>query len=476
MRNLILLAFLGFFWSCTSVDKSSENEIKEDASSELENKLTPPTDNLWGLHFNPFMFHDGNPLREDEANISKDTLDMYMDKVLELGVKSVRQSLEWVKIQKNDGSYDWELHDYVINGLHDRGINIVLSVHGGHPVFSEGLSPATEEHLQNFKSYLENATKRYGEKVKYWEAWNEPNTIWFWKPKPNAKAYANLVKLMHDVVKQNVNDAIFIGGSFARVDASFADSLGVLGVIELMDVFTFHPYSELPEATLKKNRVQVVMPEVYARKMNTVKELKEVLYKYNPEIEIWQGECGYATKMHGLGWNGPGPFNDQVQQMWLMRRAMSDRLSGLQRTFYFCFKDWLNNSKTNINAKGLLRLNNSEKPGFNTVKEMVNLFDGGEWVITDSTFRESLEIVDEGDYPGMRLKDIYWLNYKKGDKTYLIYWIAEGLESVKIPAKISTELGVDLANVKIIDLVYPDTDYVLDENLPVTNYPLILEY
>jgi hypothetical protein len=71
--------------------------------------------------------------------------------------------------------------------------------------------------------FVDTITRRYGKEVKHWEIWNEPNTVWFWKPSPIAAEHVELVRRTTPLIKRNIPSARVLGGSVARLDLPLVD-------------------------------------------------------------------------------------------------------------------------------------------------------------------------------------------------------------------------------------------------------------
>jgi hypothetical protein len=57
-------------------------------------------------------------------------------------------------------------------------------------------------------------------------------------------------------------------------------------------------------------------------------ELWKVIDRYNPDIQLWQGECGYPSHSSTRDYRGISPWGLNIQSKWLLRQAFTD--------VYFC--------------------------------------------------------------------------------------------------------------------------------------------
>jgi endo-1,4-beta-mannosidase len=171
----------------------------------------------WGVEFNAFPPHL-NKFSYDLSTITEEKIDMLINKTCDLGVKWVRLSIDWQNVVDTLGTYDWERLDKIIEGLSAKKIEIVLCINGGHKLYTKGNAPATLPEIILWKEFASNLVKRYKDRVKSWELWNEPNTVWFWKPKPVAQQYVTLMGEFYSLLKEIDPMAKIAGGEKARLD------------------------------------------------------------------------------------------------------------------------------------------------------------------------------------------------------------------------------------------------------------------
>jgi hypothetical protein len=108
-----------------------------------------------------------------------------------------------------------------------------------------------------FARFARAAATRYAPRgVHEWEVWNEPNSRVFWKPAPDAGAYARLLALTHDAVKAADPAATVVtGGTAPAADLTsggtvvtiapqtFLSRIYAAGAGGHFDAVGHHPYS-----------------------------------------------------------------------------------------------------------------------------------------------------------------------------------------------------------------------------------------
>jgi len=93
----------------------------------------------------------------------------------------------------------------------------------------------------------------------------------------------------------------------AGINPQFAEDFLSVGTADLIDIISYHNYAAIPE--------ERIYPAV---------ELWEVIDRYNPEIQLWQGECGYPSHSSTSAYRGKSPWGLNIQSKWLLRQAFTD--------------------------------------------------------------------------------------------------------------------------------------------------------
>lgn len=241
----------------------------------------------------------------------------YKEYLEPLGIKVLRLQAGWAKTEKAKGKYDWEWLDRIIDEAIERGCEPWLETSYGNQIYPGGggtnLSagiPTSQEALAAWDRWVEAMVKRYKGKVKQWEVWNEPN---FGDNEINkSEAVAALNIRTAEIIKRIQPDARISGLSMGHIDLEYADIffkyIHDRKKMHLFDNMTYHDYVYNPDAN-------------YPR----VRELRHVLDKYAPDVELRQGENG-APSMGGLGRGAIGDWdwNELAQAKWNTRRMLSD--------------------------------------------------------------------------------------------------------------------------------------------------------
>ena len=99
----------------------------------------------------------------------------------------------------------------------------------------------------------------------------------------------------------------FTTGSTAGINPDYNDTFLKQCDPENLDIISFHQYDALPE-----NRAFGI--DAYL----------EVVYRHNPDFEIWQGECGFPSSSRTTGFRARAPWGLNIQAKWLLRQSFVD--------------------------------------------------------------------------------------------------------------------------------------------------------
>ncbi|WP_214627558.1 S-layer homology domain-containing protein [Paenibacillus agaridevorans] len=168
------------------------------------------------------------------------------------GFRTVRDELQWNKVEKTPGVLDFERHDGWVNELSDRGIQIIGVINGNLTYYSglDGVTnsykygPRSMKELDGIANYAYETARHYKGKVDTFEIWNEPNLKGFWMPEPNVTDYAAMVKRVAEAIRLGNPDAVIIAGSVANQQGyTYLNDMLENGVFPYIDAISFHPYS-----------------------------------------------------------------------------------------------------------------------------------------------------------------------------------------------------------------------------------------
>ena len=225
-----------------------------------------------------------------------------------LGVDTVRYTLRWYEIaptkpahaaDPTDPAYDWSPSDAVLDGLHEHGISVLLTV-WGTPSWANGghRPPWAPQRASSLALFATAAAKRYPW-VHRWEIWNEPNQIGGLHPNSPRLYVERLLNpatsALHWIDPANV---VAGGATSPRATRTAVSAVafmrGMRAAHASFDVYSHHPYPrafgwgrmESPSQTLPCSR--------WLTMANLQCLLREVRRNFGPK-HIWLTEYGYKT-------------------------------------------------------------------------------------------------------------------------------------------------------------------------------------
>lgn len=292
------------------------------------------------------------------------------ERVEETGIGWAREDIHWWRIQGRSDTWDWSFTDQAMQELILRDISIVGVL--GHPPGwatpytrddpSENSFYAPDQAL--FVEYATAVVERYGNYIKHWEIWNEPDNPLFWKPKPDSRAYTSLLQRTSAAIRDVDPDANILLGGINPFDTDFLEDIAEADAWDSFDILAIHPYVDPYE------------PESgnIAASTDGVRALAD---RYG-EKPIWVTEIGWSS--------GPGDrdtiglTDEQDQANYLVRVNLLLWYAGVERIFWYTLKDDIHNPYGLI-TYGDGREDYSElKPAFHALRTLNEQLAGVEFV------------------------------------------------------------------------------------------------
>ncbi len=256
------------------------------------------------------------------------------DKVAATGVKWIRIQSGWARTEKEKGIYDFAWLDSIVDNLVRRGLIPWICLCYGNGLYNEaaakvfgavGCPPInTEEEKQAWHNYVMTLCSRYKGKVAWFEVWNEPDGLWCWKHGPNGKEYGNFVIATAKAIKAGNPDAKVIGGSTCLRKLEWPNDVFSTGAGDYMDALTYHAYTPFEDTCFDR-----------------VRALKGLCKRYNPKIELIQGETGCQSRGDGAGALAGGAWTPLRQAKFMARHMIADLFDEVKFASYFSCLDMI---------------------------------------------------------------------------------------------------------------------------------------
>jgi hypothetical protein len=159
----------------------------------------------------------GRPGNHDFLNSGVWLVSQFKD----MGVKWNRLAFSWVLIEPQQGSFNWEPYDRIVEACDREGIQILATL-GGHfdrppvPAWAgESLADVVRTNPAHLERFVEAWVQRYRGSIRYWEILNEPGS--FHKDLTVAEYVERILKPSYTTVKSVQPDALVLPCSFGHL-------------------------------------------------------------------------------------------------------------------------------------------------------------------------------------------------------------------------------------------------------------------
>ncbi len=203
-----------------------------------------------------------------------------MPLLVKAGISSIRDEAYWGHIEKKKGQFVFpEQFDKYLAEAKRVGIDPLLVMTFGNPLYDGGKAPATPAGREAYARYGEELLKHYGSQIRWLEVWNEYNGTWCGgeAEKDRPKYYAEMIKAAYPKIKALRPDVKVLGCAAVVIPLPYLEGIFKHGGLQAMDAVVIHPYRGQPEG------VEV-----------EVAELQKLIQKYNDgkDKPIWVTETG----------------------------------------------------------------------------------------------------------------------------------------------------------------------------------------
>lgn len=183
------------------------------------------------------------------------------------GVAIVRSSFLWSQIERAPGQFDFSFYDRYVEQLARYRIRVLPVLFGSPRHYSSAPSSRYPDRAQprrqrQFARFAREVVRRWGPggnfwrrnrgiprmPIRSWQIWNEPNTSFYWSPRPSARRYAQMLAGASRAIKRVDRRAqIVLGGMpesrFGMPVARYLQQLYRMGARRWFDSVAVHPYA-----------------------------------------------------------------------------------------------------------------------------------------------------------------------------------------------------------------------------------------
>ncbi len=177
-----------------------------------------------------------------------DQLPTNLAEIKQSGVTWLRQVFPWGKIEPQENQFDWSVWDQIVTQSKDFHLIAVLDT---APLWASASNLQPPTSTLQFANFARLFALRYGDRIDYYQIWDEPNLGDRWGGEVNPVAYAEMLRQTRDAIKQvDPTAAIILAGLAPTVETGptnladwlFLRRLYEAGARDLFDVATGKPY------------------------------------------------------------------------------------------------------------------------------------------------------------------------------------------------------------------------------------------
>ncbi|MDO8589917.1 MAG: cellulase family glycosylhydrolase [bacterium] len=264
--------------------------------------------------------------------------------VQDLGVKWLRLDIPWTDIEPAEGTFKWAGVDLGMRELEKRNIGL-LAIINHPPDWVWGRDTTLAQNAA--KSFGKAIAARYKGRIKYYEAFNEPNLPGFGffreGERVNVKTYVAYLSGLNAGIREADPAALIVLGGLSSDENNisrkqFIAELSQNGAGDCFDIFAFHPYG---------------YEDGYLDSLHS--ELKETIKSLGLEKPIWFNELGTS---------------DDSKRAEILK-GLSNQISNIPGFFWFSVRDLSPRERY-----GLVTLDNQKKePDYSLFKAIVQFVD-----------------------------------------------------------------------------------------------------
>jgi len=320
----------------------------------------------------------------------------------DLRVNWTREEFIWKQIEPEKGKYDWTFYDRAFEKISGSNINVLGIIDYSAPWATDDPNRAdADKYMPNpddWRDYVGKVVERYGNKVKYWQIWNEPNLSVFFKPEPDAGKYVELLKIASQEIRLRDGNAKVVLGGLSGVDVGYLGELKSLGAGEYFDIIALHPY-----------RFDFKSPPESGGFMDDLKKAEKASEDFNNK-NIWFTEFGWPT-------DATEGVSEDIQAKFLARTyLMSFAFPNVKKLFWYDFRDDGYNKSYREDNFGLVKRDYTKKSSYLAYKNLINILEYSEF--------DKMNISKNGE--------IYDFFFRKNGSTIRVIWKIGGNDTVKI--------------------------------------------
>ena len=320
--------------------ETKDTPFRLTAASELE----PPSSD--SLELAPRMGVNVHLLRDNGS----------LDQAHDAGFRFVRMDLMWAQAERA-GRFRFFQYDALLRALDSRGMGVLWILDYGHPDHG-GDAPRTPQDVAAFAHFAQAVAEHFkGRNVRY-EIWNEPDNEHFWKPSPDPREYAILLREAAAAIRRADPTALISSGGTIGFNLPFISSFVVAGSVRDLNAIAVHPYRKTG-------------PETIAPEFVIVRDL--ITRALGPNVALWDTEWGYSSA-EALPDNGRVDGHGEAwrtrQAVLAVREALTTWTLGIPLAVWYDLRDDGTDQTNAEHNFGLLESDGKEKAAMKAIRTL----------------------------------------------------------------------------------------------------------
>ena len=156
----------------------------------------------------------------DLTQYSEDELRFQLGLMEQAHINWIRQEFRWDEIEYQQGEYDWQIWDEIVNSVNQFDNLQLVAVLINSPEWArhpdgETATAPPENHI-HFGEFIVEFTSRYSENIDYYQIWDEPNLAVGWgELAPSTIHYGAMLQVAYNAIHSNDSQATVITAGIA---------------------------------------------------------------------------------------------------------------------------------------------------------------------------------------------------------------------------------------------------------------------
>jgi len=315
-----------------------------------------PRDVFFGLNEDPVWECKTDQLLEFRHHLEK------------TGCGSLRIPLRWRIVEPQPGQWDYSRIDAVLDAI-PKNVDILATLMSV-PSWANGVPlnttngwfdayPPTQ--MATWSNYVARTVTKYKHRIKYWEIWNEENGVDFYRPKPDVRQYAELLRTGYMAAKTADPACVVVLGGLVmngivpspwephKTMANYLEALYQTGGKPYFDVANIHLYVTPTEGVAHAGKLTRATRDMMARNGDAHKPL-------------------WITEISAVPSGKQGFEKEQAEFLTALYRDMRTEKQ-IERMFWFKLRDMKADLLGGEGAMGLLTINGRQKPAFEAFRD-----------------------------------------------------------------------------------------------------------